>query len=54
MEWFARRTKTSTPDASLALDPQAVLAAVRTHWGIEKNLHWTMDVTFDKDSRRAR
>ena len=40
--------------ASLAPDPQAVLAAVRTHWGIEKNLHWTMDVTFDEDRCRSR
>jgi predicted transposase YbfD/YdcC len=27
---------------------------VRAHWGIENNLHWTMDVTFDEDRCRTR
>jgi predicted transposase YbfD/YdcC len=39
---------------SLEPDPKAILAAVRAHWGIENNLHWTMDVTFDEDRCRAR
>jgi predicted transposase YbfD/YdcC len=39
---------------SLAPDPKAILAAVRAHWGIENNLHWTMDVTFDEDRCRTR
>jgi predicted transposase YbfD/YdcC len=46
--------KASEPDASLAPDPQAVLAAVRAHRSIEKNLHWTMEATFDKDRCRIR
>jgi predicted transposase YbfD/YdcC len=40
--------------ASLEPDPKAILAAVRAHWGIENNLHWTMDVTFDEDRCRTR
>ena len=28
--------------------------AVRKHWGVENPLHWTLDVTFDEDQRRAR
>ena len=39
---------------SLAADPKAILNAVRAHWGIENNLHWTMDVTFDEDGCRSR
>jgi predicted transposase YbfD/YdcC len=40
--------------ASLEPDPKAILAAVRAHWGIENNLHWTLDVTFDEDRCRTR
>ena len=40
--------------ASLEPDPKAILAIVRAHWGIENNLHWTMDVTFDEDRCRTR
>jgi predicted transposase YbfD/YdcC len=39
---------------SLKADPKAILAAARAHWGIENNLHWTMDVTFDEDRCRTR
>src|SRR5271166_5964284 len=39
---------------SLEPDPKVILAAVRAHWGIENNLHWTMDVTFDEDRCRTR
>ncbi len=39
---------------SLEADPNAILATVRAHWGIENNLHWTMDVTFDEDRCRTR
>ena len=28
--------------------------AVRTHWGIENNLHWCLDVNFNEDKCRAR
>lgn len=28
--------------------------AVRAHWGIENNLHWTLDVTFRDDQCRVR
>lgn len=39
---------------SLEPDPKALLAAVRAHWRIENNLHWTMDVIFDEDRCRTR
>lgn len=28
-------------------------AALRSHWGIENNLHWQMDVTFAEDANRT-
>ena len=28
--------------------------AIRQHWGIENQLHWTLDVTFGEDSSRVR
>jgi predicted transposase YbfD/YdcC len=31
-----------------------VLAAVRSHWGIENSLHWTLDMAFDEDRSRIR
>lgn len=31
-----------------------VLAAVRSHWGIENSLHWTLDMAFDEDCSRIR
>ncbi|WP_159732520.1 ISAs1 family transposase [Methylosinus sp. Ce-a6] len=40
--------------SSLEPDPQALAAAVRAHWAIENNLHWTMDVIFDEDRCRTR
>jgi predicted transposase YbfD/YdcC len=31
-----------------------VLWAVRSHWGIENELHWTLDIAFDEDRCRTR
>jgi predicted transposase YbfD/YdcC len=33
---------------------QHVLGAVRAHWGIENELHWTLDIAFDEDRCRVR
>ena len=40
--------------ASLPPDPVLLLKAVRSHWAIENNLHWQLDVTFDEDRCRPR
>lgn len=33
---------------------KTVLNAVRSHWGIENELHWTLDMSFDEDRSRVR
>ena len=30
------------------------LTYIRGHWGVENNLHWHLDVSFDEDQRRIR
>ncbi len=39
-----------------SLPPEAAkfLTTVRTHWCIENQLHWVLDVAFDEDNNRAR
>lgn len=38
--------------SSLAVDAQRGADAVRSHWGVENNLHWQLDVTFKEDECR--
>jgi predicted transposase YbfD/YdcC len=40
--------------SSAAPNPVLVLNAVRSHWRIENNLHWQLDVSFDEDRCRLR
>lgn len=35
--------------SSLAADAERVLAAVRSHWGIENSQHWVLDMAFSED-----
>ena len=37
-----------------ASNPEKLEQAVRSHWAIENNLHWVLDLAFDEDSNRAR
>jgi len=36
------------------LGAEKLLWAVRSHWGIENQLHWTLDIAFDEDHCRVR
>lgn len=47
-------TETRLYIASLPADPARLLAACRSHWSIENNLHWQLDVTFREDHCRVR
>jgi predicted transposase YbfD/YdcC len=40
--------------SSLASDAEQMLQAVRTHWSIENNLHWMLDIAFREDDSRIR
>lgn len=35
--------------SSSAMTAEKAMGIIRSHWGIENNLHWTMDVTFRED-----
>ena len=37
--------------SSLEANPEQILSASRAHWGVENNLHWTLDVVFREDDR---
>jgi len=38
----------------LPLDAERIHHAVRSHWGVENQLHWVLDVVFNEDQSRAR
>ena len=40
--------------SSLEPDATKVLQATKNHWGIENNLHWRLDVTFNEDKCRTK
>ncbi len=46
-------TETRHYITSLEKNSEQLLKAVRDHWAIENNLHWTLDVAFREDELRA-
>ena len=39
---------------SLAPDAKIIEAAVRSHWGVENELHWILDVSFGEDKSQKK
>lgn len=39
---------------SKRIPPRRVMEIVRTHWSVENNLHWPLDVVFHEDDARSR
>jgi predicted transposase YbfD/YdcC len=40
--------------SSLPCEAARLLEVVRSHWGVENNVHWCLDVVFDEDGSRVR
>ena len=40
--------------SSLRRNGEQFANAVRSHWGIENSLHWSLDMTFREDESRVR
>jgi predicted transposase YbfD/YdcC len=39
---------------SMAPDAKKIMRAIRAHWAVENNLHWTLDIVFREDASRIR
>ena len=61
MVWSERQVGDAAPTFavryfinSLALNVAEFARAVRSHWAIENNLHWVLDVSYREDEHRSR
>ena len=52
--WNKTTQETMVYLSSLPCDAARIGGAIRTHWSIENQLHWVLDVTFGEDASRIR
>ncbi len=50
---MARLPKSAATTLQVKGRPKAAGAAIRSHWGIENQLHWVLDVYFHDDVSQA-
>ena len=56
---YCKKTKAEAPNAryyisSLPADARLLNESIRSHWAIENNLHWNLDVIFKQDNQAKR
>jgi predicted transposase YbfD/YdcC len=56
---YSKKTKVETTNAryyisSLLADAELLNSSIRSHWAIENNLHWNLDVIFKEDNQAKR
>lgn len=49
-----KQTETRFYISSLPLNAEDIYQAVRSHWSVENNLHWQLDVSFGEDDDRKK
>ena len=54
MEGTGRATQTRNFITSLPMDAGRLLEVARSHWGVENELHWRLDVDFREDDSRKK
>ncbi|WP_445242222.1 ISAs1 family transposase [Microcoleus sp. Pol17_C1] len=52
--WNKTTTEARFYLSSLSSNAETIAGALRSHWGIENSLYWTLDVTFCEDESRIR